>query len=200
MLNNLLQQECARWYADNGEEQYKFLQDLSTSSIVFDLGGYIGEFCTKIQSMYKCDIYSFEPMPQYYEQLSAHNNIKAFNFGLGAKTKRINLMCDGVSSRECDPSIINSQSTQIIKFDDFLLDNNISHIDLLKINIEGGEYDLLDHILHNQLHLTIKNILVQFHINIPHCEERRNYIRSQLSITHDCIFNYNFIWEQWRIK
>ena len=42
--------------------------------------------------------------------------------------------------------------------------NGHDRIDLLKIDIEGAEYDVLDHLLSHKLR--VKQVLVEFHHNI----------------------------------
>ena len=44
---------------------------------------------------------------------------------------------------------------QLIEMADFLREKNIKQVDLMKINIEGSEYDLLEHLIETGF---IKNI------------------------------------------
>lgn len=74
----------------------------------------------------------------------------------------------------------------------------IKNINLLKINIEGGEYDLLEHIIQHNLQEKIENIQVQFHKNIDDSECRRKNIQQLLKKTHVLTYNYDFIWENWQ--
>jgi hypothetical protein len=83
---------------------------------------------------------------------------------------------------------------------EFFDENNIETVDLLKLNIEGAEYDVLDRIIELNLLPHIKNIQIQFHRFVPDCERRRNVIRNYLSKTHTCVWNYDWIWEGWKLK
>ena len=83
---------------------------------------------------------------------------------------------------------------------EFLEENNISSVDLIKINIEAAEFDLLEYIIKEKKASLFKNIQVQFHTFIPDCVERRDEIRKHLSDTHDESYNYEFIWEGWKLK
>jgi hypothetical protein len=74
-------------------------------------------------------------------------------------------------------------------------------VDLLKINIEGGEYELLEAILNLNLAPYFKYIQVQFHgITQLNPVERRDAIRAGLNKTHECAYNADFCWEGWTRK
>ena len=82
----------------------------------------------------------------------------------------------------------------------FLSDNDHRRIDLMKINIEGGEYELLDHLVEVGLISDIKNIQVQFHHFVPNAEERMKSIHGELERTHMLTYQYKFLWENWKLK
>jgi hypothetical protein len=72
---------------------------------------------------------------------------------------------------------------------------------VLKINIEGAEYVLLQYIISKGLHKNIRNLQVQFHlIEGQNCEELYSLIASALSETHELTWRYPFVWENWRRK
>jgi hypothetical protein len=73
----------------------------------------------------------------------------------------------------------------------------IGEIDLMKINIEGGEYKLLDRMIETGLHLRCKRIRVQFHEWMPESHARYQRIRAGLSRSHDLEWYYSFVWESW---
>ena len=83
----------------------------------------------------------------------------------------------------------------------FIKDNNIASIDLIKINIEGGEYEVLESLLEAGMISIFKNLQIQFHdFIIDNAEERMKNIQIQLSKTHEITYQYNFVWENWKIK
>ncbi len=73
-------------------------------------------------------------------------------------------------------------------------------IDLAKVNIEGGEYDLLPAFDEAGVLPRLRMLQVQFHLFAPADIERRNAIRATLSRTHNCDWSYDFVWEQWSLK
>lgn len=74
-------------------------------------------------------------------------------------------------------------------------------IAVCKINIEGGEYDLIKYILDRGLIKNIRNLQVQFHlIKGRNCEAMFNVLDREIKHTHDQIFDYHFCWTYWKRK
>jgi hypothetical protein len=74
-------------------------------------------------------------------------------------------------------------------------------IAVCKINIEGGEYHLLQYIIAKYLHPNIRNLQVQFHeVKGRPYEVMYEGIASALSETHDLVWRYPYCWESWTRK
>lgn len=192
------------WFADNGDTTLRLNYDLNENSVVFDLGGYKGEFASDIYNKYSANVYVFEPVLNFYEIIKNKfsNNLKihVFHFGLGNKNEQIKIsLIDNSSS-----VFINSNQCEIIQLKsiiDFIKANNIASVDLMKINIEGGEYDVLETLLENEMISIFKNIQVQFHdFIIDNAKDRMNKIQESLSKTHELTYQYEFVWENWKLK
>jgi FkbM family methyltransferase len=194
--------EYYRWVQDNGDKTKRLDYELNENSIVFDVGGYQGEWAKDIYNRYKSNIYIFEPVKDFYNDIkknfSTIDKIKVYEVGLGNKTENQTLYFEKDAS-----SIFNntgkSFDVKIVNINEFIKENNISKIDLLKLNIEGSEYDLLDSLIENNNLLKIKNLQIQFHRNIINCVQRREKIRKELSKSHKLTYDYSFIWENWKI-
>lgn len=197
------EEDFSRWLADSGDSTHRLNYELNENSVVFDMGGYKGDWTKKIFEKYKSNIFVFEPVDEFYniicKNIKGNEKIQPFKYGLGSKDEEmeISLTLDSSSTFNKEGSL---EKINIKTFKDFIESNNISNIDLIKINIEGGEYDLLEHIISENLQTKIKNIQVQFHRFIPECTERRNKIREELSKTHELTYDYDFIWENWKLK
>jgi hypothetical protein len=93
-------------------------------------------------------------------------------------------------------------STTPVQFRDisyFIQNNNIKKIDLIKINIEGGEYALLQRMIGKNIIRICDNIQVQFHNCFPDAANMRRDIRNVLKETHVLTYDYTFVWENWEI-
>ena len=80
----------------------------------------------------------------------------------------------------------------------FITDNNVIKIDLFKINIEGGEFDVLPSIIENGYMSNIADLQIQFHTFVEQSKEKRELIRKDLMKTHILTYDYWFIWENWK--
>lgn len=193
------------WFWNDGDNTLRINYQLNEKSIVFDLGGYKGEWTNKIIKKYNCNVLIFEPVKSYYENIKYRfagiEKIKVFNFGLFKISEEVNIyLCnDGSSIYNTKKSTVKEK---IILKDiyEFVIENNIVFIDLMKINIEGGEYELLERIIETGLIKRINNLQIQFHHWIDKAEIKRDIIRTKLSHTHTETYCYPFVWENWQIK
>jgi len=193
----------AQWIKDNGDSILRLSYPLNENSVVFDVGGYRGIWAEKIINLYNPHIYIFEPVPEYYseivKQLGINPRVFLYNFGLSDKdmNTKIALLSNASSVYKKSKQYINIKLRDINKF---LAETKIKKIDLIKINIEGGEYPLLNRLISSRTIEICQNIQVQFHNFIPQAKSRRNKIREHLKRTHYLTYDYPFIWENWRIK
>ena len=199
-----IQKEFKRWIKDGGDYNNRFNYPLKSDSIVFDIGGFKGQFASDLYSRVPCKIFIFEPIAKYSSEISKrfklNKDITTFDFGLSnaSKISKINILGDASSTeRTINFYSANQQNIKLVDFVEFVKSKNIDEIDLLKINIEGGEYKLLRHIIDNNLHLKIKYFQIQFHKINKDSIIYKKQISNELSETHNCIFNYEFIWENW---
>ncbi len=193
-----------RWFKDLGDETLRFDYPLDSESVVFDLGGYKGDFAHEINRKYGCIVYVFEPVKTFYEECAERfqNNpsIRCFNFGLSDKTGIAN-----ISNEDNGSSIIknNTDNHEVIALKQFKESFNalgLEKIDLLKVNIEGAEFLVLPHLLESDLIKNVIHLQVQFHTFYPNAVELRETIRQKIVKTHVESWNYPFVWESWSIR
>ncbi|WP_334188951.1 FkbM family methyltransferase [Noviherbaspirillum sp.] len=175
---------------------------LTPESVVVDLGGYVGDFAWEIHSKYGSRIHIFEPIPAFYERCVARfqGNAKVFShcYGLGASDGAFEISdaADASSLFAKDGGL--TQTVRVRSVIDSFEELGISHIDLLKINIEGGEYEVLPALIASGWTTRVKNFQVQFHKIDDRSEQARNSIRTKLAETHEQTYCYKFVWENWR--
>ena len=75
---------------------------------------------------------------------------------------------------------------------------DITRVDLMKINIEGGEFPLLEHIISSGKQAIVRQYQIQFHNFVEKAVDRRTEISRALSKTHVRTWCYTFVWENWR--
>ena len=135
--------ERTRWYRENGDENLRFKYELNSNSIVFDIGGYMGDFAYKINKKFGCKVYLFEPSLLFYKEclkkFKDNKNIFCFNYGLGNINEEFELSKDNEASsikRKLTNEI--GEKVKVRKFVDIIAEHKINRIDLIKINIEGS--------------------------------------------------------------
>jgi FkbM family methyltransferase len=193
----------APWRAAQGDATLRLEYALSAESVVFDLGGYEGQWASDIHAMYGCRVYVFEPVPAFAARIARrfqrNPHIRVFDFGLAPQhdTARIGLAQDASSTFKAGAESVDIRLEAI---EAFLRRENIGSIDLMKINIEGGEYALLEHMLDRSLTDRIRDIQVQFHDFVPDAEARMAAIQQRLARSHAPTYQFPFVWENWRLR
>jgi FkbM family methyltransferase len=196
----LRERQAARWLADAGDRTLRLNYDLSAESVVFDLGGYIGQWASDIYSMHRCQLYVFEPVSAFAERISDRFRknpcIRIFSFGLASSTREASIVPAGNGS-SLFKTAGHAERVQLREARAFLVEQGIRGIDLMKVNIEGGEYELLEHLLDHGLMPTVTDLQIQFHDFVPNAFRRMRAIQARLILTHDVTFQYEFLWENW---
>lgn len=128
--------------------------------IIFDVGANIGEYTEKISAIFNdvaTKIFSFEPSGKTFEKLKScignKQNVSLHNIALGEKNSTLTLYSDkegsGLASlhkRRLDHfnlKLDKEEEIQVETLDGFCRKNNIMHIHLLKMDVEGHELSVL---------------------------------------------------------
>ncbi len=194
--------EAKRWFRDNGDSTCRLKYELTPESIVVDLGGYVGDFAAQIFRLYGSTVHLFEPVPAFYvrceNRFSDISNIQVHPFGLGRVGGFFQITdADDASSFVTATGTPSGIVVEVKPIIESFLTLQLESIDLLKINIEGGEYDVLPVLIETGWIKKIKNIQIQFHTCGKDYKDARNAIRSALGRTHDETWCYEFVWENW---
>lgn len=145
-----------------------FLRKLKTESIktIIDIGANVGIFSITACSFFPNSIiHSYEPNPDIYKVLLLNGD--EFNFesvcaAIGSKSCSGKLIQEGTAG--ClSKFIINEKGhDRMLAFEQILNRQGTSHIDLVKIDCEGCEYDLLKQ---REVWDDVKFLTMEFHEN-----------------------------------
>ena len=173
---------------------------LSSDDIVIDAGAYEGGWSNEILWRYGSRVILFEPVPAFAADLrrkyGSNGRVEVLEAALGGESGRaqISLQADGSSLYGASSAGPVVDVVDIAAFLDERLPNGAA---CLKLNIEGGEYDVLERLLDGGRTGKLRVILIQFHRIAADSEERRSRIQKLLSETHSLQFDYPFVWECW---
>ena len=184
------------------EELMRYTYPLTTESVVWDCGGFKGDFAAEISRRYNCQIRVFEPIPTFYartaSRLSGCANIQVYNYAIGGSSGKLLFQVDG----DATGAYATSGHSVLVEKRGILdiLQLEAGNVDLIKLNIEGLEFETLECLLDSGSAPRFRNIQVQFHRVIPDCEFRYQSIRDRLLQTHTLTLDYPWVWENYTLN
>lgn len=185
--------------------------DLPEGAVVLDVGAFVGEWSQRIveradaRGPTELQIHAFEPEPsaikRFRQSIGHDKRVHLHPFGLGARDRLEQLAIDGPASsvyaNPATPGRIGSTEVELRDVDAVLSSLAIDRIDLLKINIEGGEFELIDRLHEAGWIARTGPVIVQFHEFAPDAYSARRRNRRQLAKTHRCTWNFPWVYERW---
>jgi FkbM family methyltransferase len=145
---------------------------LNSSSIVYSFG--IGKdisFDKKVMKNHQCSVFAFDPTPKSIAYVNALNLPKLFRFfpiGIALETGQQKFYLPknerAVSASTAINSFVDANNAITVamkSWEDISTELGHSVIDVLKIDIEGAEYEILPAILESKVH--VKQFLIEFH-------------------------------------
>lgn len=179
--------------------------DLNADSVVIDVGAYTGSWAQNIVDLYDPTIYAFEPNPKSFERLleRAEKNpkLKPQKYGLGDSDLEIEFTLNGLGSSMCDERSetagLPRVSVDIAAIDRVWRELEFGTVDLMKINIEGAEFPLLEKMIEADLLKNVNCFMIQFHEWHPGAYSKRRRILKELAKTHRVEWSFHFVWEKW---
>jgi FkbM family methyltransferase len=179
--------------------------ELDDRSVVIDAGAYVGEWSERISRRSAARVYAFEPSPvplkSLYQRVAGHPNVSVFEYGLGARDETATMTLQGPGSSvhdDVNTSRFERAPVPIRDVAAVLRELRLDNVDLLKLNIEGSEYDVLERLAETEWLPRIGIVLVQFHEWLPRVHRRRRALQRVLARTHTQLWDYPWVWEAWR--
>ncbi|MBI2550125.1 FkbM family methyltransferase [Candidatus Woesearchaeota archaeon] len=153
--------------------------------IVLDIGAHIGGYAI-LAAKRKARVIAYEAMPKTYELLVKNikandcKSIKAYNAAVSSRNGKITLHTDSegtiLSSIYPDNSFPNKTLVPSISLHEVIKGNNLKRIDILKIDVEGAEYDILLNAQPADLR-KVQTIIMEFHDHLNHGHNRHGLTR-----------------------
>lgn len=187
-----------KWDEDGGEHTLRTGFPLTSDSIVYDVGGYTGEWSQEIADKYNPHIFIFEPIQYLYDGL-----VERFK-----DNPKVSVSHWGLLDREFNTKITKSEDQSSLytpapendREDVWVRDVATFPVPtLISMNVEGAEYAILQRMMDTGWATYCEYVQVQFH-EFPNCRRLRDGIRERLSETHEERYCYPFVWEAWSKK
>jgi FkbM family methyltransferase len=151
---------CVYWQGYYSREELLLLDRILEPKMTFvDIGANNGYFTTfAAKRLREGMVLSFEPVPEVFQnleynvQLNEFNNVQLLKLGLSDGSKEEVGIYSASKDRNADglsttfPSATRDQliaTIQLKRFDDVLEELNVERVDIIKIDIEGGELPAL---------------------------------------------------------
>lgn len=168
-------------------KEYRIADEvIKNSSTIIDLGAHKGFFALYARALnLDVQIFCVEPEKTNFAVLNENisknkiKNVVTINSAIANKTGTANLVVteDSHNHHLSSEPQANLQPVQVFTFGDFCAENNINDISLLKMDIEGGEYDVFLGMNLNDFK-KIKNIVMEYHnYNGQNYKEIENQLR-----------------------
>jgi len=180
-------------------ERLRFEYQLNQDSLVLDLGAYDGMWSKEIYNRYRCRIFAFEPVPEYFANAVCNcidTAIVLINSCVAATGAMQSI---GISNNSSGKFSVGAPTqVSVVRVQPLIV--GLGHIDLCKMNVEGMEYELLEILLWTGLHKRIYNLQIQFHNCVPDWENKYNKICSELNLTHEPEWDSGPTWQNWKLR
>lgn len=160
-----------RWFGNKYGGFYAIQDLLNKDSIVYSFG--IGEdisFDKAIIEEKGCTVFGFDPTPKSINWCKSQTLPKLFNFheyGVSKSTGKVQFNLPNNNEHVSGSLILHKEvskryiDVEMKSFSEIVKLLNHSRIDLIKMDIEGSEYDVLDGILESNV--IIDQIVIEFH-------------------------------------
>ncbi|SHG58965.1 FkbM family methyltransferase [Flagellimonas flava] len=160
------------WYGQDLAGFFVCPDLLNESSVVYSFG--IGQdisFDKALINDFNCKVYGFDPTPKSIDWLKGQetpNRFAFFDFGIGVKTEDTSFFLpinDDNVSGSLEKHVRVSENKRIDvhmkSLDDILRMLGHNKIDVLKMDIEGSEYDIIESFV--QSDVQVDQLLIEFH-------------------------------------
>jgi len=186
------------------DQDILYTADIDAESTVIDVGAFVGKWAVRIADKYGAAVHAFELSPTMIPDLAIafadYPSITLHAYGLGNRDSEIPICRKGLGSSAFAKEKASDLEWDVGKIRDVVaaLDElDLTDVGLMKLNIEGGEYDLLERMIATDRLKSVDTFLIQFHEWLPRAHVRRRRIRKHLAQTHELAWDYPFVWEKW---
>ena len=164
------------------DDAYERFYPVEAGDVVVDIGASVGPFSWKIAQKKPGRIICLEPEPDLYRTMTknlanAGVTVTLLNAGIGGQDGRHELT--GLFRADQPELSDGTRGTQVntMTFDTLIREQAIDRIDFLKVDCEGGEYDIFTDENREWIMANVKKIAGEFHLHTPELKQRFRHFR-----------------------
>ena len=186
--NDLISGELIKnniWEQDITKNYIEILKTLNEDDLILDIGANLGYY-SLIAASYNYNVLAFEPFEENYNKFessillnSFHNKIKIYKNIVSEKShekKSLKVVPGPIINYGCIKVEEEKGDIETIALDDFNINKNIG---ILKIDVEGHEYHVIQGCKNLIINNQVKNIIIEFSpkfVNINYCYEIARFL------------------------
>jgi hypothetical protein len=141
-------------------------QSLKTGTVVYSFGaGDDISFDTEMAGLYGCEVHCFDPTPSVVRDFASCRPGQPVGKGI-FRFHAMGLGPVSLDPNQADVLVLEDEKCKVKRLSEIAAELGHSHIDILKVDIEGGEMAALTEILTSGTlaRLSVKQLLVEFHL------------------------------------
>jgi FkbM family methyltransferase len=177
---------------------YEKMFEVEEGDIVFDIGASLGPFTYSILDKNPSHVFCIEPSYKEFKTLILNTNsgpVTYINKGISDKVGKFDF--EFLFEKE------NSYETYSTTFEKIIKDYNLTKIDFLKTDCEGGEYDIFNSDNFFWIKNNVRKISGEFHLSNPSFKEKFRLFRDTYLKEFKNYLVYSFdgidiTWELWK--
>ena len=188
------------YLSQGGDTRFRYSDGLQKNGTVLDVGAFEGEFA-QFHANTADRVICFDVNPSAIEKLTKHfeekENVVICDYGIGSSDKRGKIIGKGAGAKidfSDDAPIIIREVSKVFK------ELSIKRVSLLKINIEGGEFDLIKALFRTKLLMMIDEIHIQTHDFADRDLSQTLEMHRLLSEYFNLHQSFPFVWDFWHKK
>jgi len=161
-----------KWYGSSYGGFFVCPEYVNNESVVYSFG--IGKdisFDRKVIAKHGCKVHGFDPTPKsinYIKAMPVADSFSFFDYGIASKTGVVKFFLPknekAVSASLVVSDVVDEENfveAKMKSFADITADLGHQQVDVLKMDIEGAEYEVIDSLLNSNV--VIRQLLVEFH-------------------------------------
>jgi FkbM family methyltransferase len=143
------------------------VRNLTSQSVVLDLGANLGSFSRAVFTRYRCRCYAVEANPFIIEEIRGGDYLTVANFAVANHRGSVQLTITGNTESSTILPVIRgdikkSVSVPAITLEELFGELGLKRVDLIKIDIEGAEIQVLD-ACSDEFLRNIPQLTIEFH-------------------------------------